>query len=82
MSDEAKCSSCGAAIIWIEDQNGTKIPINKTRVRIYYHGTTGVWYYKETGLGGDGGEPLLYHISHFVTCPSVRQHSKQRKEKT
>lgn len=64
-----KCKSCGAAIIWITDQKGTRLLVNKTRVRVY---TT--WgHYKEVR---HTDEPLLYHISHFLTCPNATKHSK------
>lgn len=66
------CKNCDAAIIWITDQNGTKLPMNKTRVRVYQSGTidsTGElkWFFCE-----DKDEPVLFYISHFVTCPCVR----------
>lgn len=72
MSDT--CPTCGQKILWVTDQNGTKLPLNKTRVRLYvltseHEGTAEF----ETGMMG---EPKLRHISHFVTCPQAASHSR------
>jgi hypothetical protein len=68
------CDSCGAPIIWIEDQNGTIIPLNKTRVRIYNIDADGNgWFVEEI----TNGKPRLNHISHFLTCPNATHHSKK-----
>lgn len=67
------CKSCGAEIVWITDQGGKRIPLNKRRVRIYS-------YDKENkarcgyAIHTDG-TPLLTYISHFVTCPNASDHS-------
>lgn len=75
MSDFANCASCGARIIWIEDQNGTRIPLNRVRARVYdYVDREG---YAPVFMQDSHGKPLLYHISHFLTCPNASRHSKQ-----
>lgn len=64
-----RCKGCNAEIIWIKDQCGTKLPVNKTRVRTY-------WIYgpdEASFAVADGkNKPELVYISHFVTCPNVR----------
>ncbi len=70
----ALCSSCGAKIIWIKDQNGTRIPVNKTRVRTYFEVEGGEWCFTPDNSGT--GKACLYHISHFLTCPDSSEHSK------
>lgn len=64
------CQNCGAEIIFVIDQDGTKMPINKTRVRIYSDQTG---FYETIGKG----KPLLMHISHFVTCPKYSKAAKR-----
>lgn len=68
-----KCKSCGAEIIWIVDQDGTRLPVNKRRVRVYDQGE-GVQ--PSQFLVWADQSPKLYHISHFVTCPNATKHSK------
>jgi len=72
-----KCRSCGAKIIWIKDQDGTCLPINAHRVRVYDSAPTG-WHYKEVLRTTD---PLLYYISHFLTCPDSTKHSKRNADR-
>jgi len=67
-----RCKSCDQEVIWIEDQNGTKLLVNKLRVRAYSPSSPGVFVYWAT----PDGEPELVYISHFVTCPKATQHSK------
>lgn len=73
-----KCKSCNQEIIWIEDQDGTRLPVNKTRVRVYHDegppGEKAVWRYAAEDISG---RPLLQHISHFLTCPNAAEHSKR-----
>lgn len=70
---KGKCEYCDADVIFITDQKGTKLPINKTRVRTYHERKeTGDWSYR-----GMIDEPLLSHISHFVTCPKYSKAAKR-----
>lgn len=76
-----QCDSCGASIIWIKDQNGTRIPLNKGRVRVYTSDgpqPAERWLY---AVGENDhpldGKPRLFHISHFITCPNATHHSKK-----
>lgn len=73
MKHNGVCKSCGAKVIWIEDQNGTKLPVNPTRVRVYDKPKKFPWHYKEVVHGND---PILYYISHFITCPNASEHSR------
>ena len=67
------CGSCGQAIIWVKDQNGTRLPLNNRRVRVYENGEDAGWHYKEVLESSDA---KLFHISHFLTCPNAKEHSK------
>ena len=67
----SKCESCGADIIWITDQDGTRLPVNKTRVRVYL--VTGLYVALD-----EARKPSLFRISHFVTCPNATSHSKTK----
>lgn len=68
----ATCKSCGAAIRWVMDQNGTRLPLNKTRVRAYEVDGQG----KATYAMSEKGKPMLVHVSHFVSCPHATAHSR------
>lgn len=75
MTDTKPCSSCGKPVLWIEDQNGTKLPLNTVRVRVYViDDQLGGWRY----AADSEGVPVLRHISHFVTCPNASKHSKKK----
>ena len=71
--------SCGAKIVWAEDQNGTKIPLNFNRVRVYHDDGC---FLEVPHLDGkvfvDGDKPHLMRVSHFTTCPNAAEHSKGR----
>lgn len=74
--DDPRCSSCGAKILWITDQNGTRLPLNKTRVRIYRLSGDEKGEFLTDGVGA-GESPMLVHTSHFTTCPHASSHSKK-----
>lgn len=80
--EEGVCESCSAKILFVTDQDGTKHPLNKRRVRVYYRDGRG-WHYKTTTelLKGKVDQvkfvPDLYHISHYTTCPHPERHSKR-----
>ena len=76
--EEGTCSSCGAKILFVTDQDGTRLPVNKRRVRVYCSGFDSKWRF----LQDPEDRPLLYHISHFVTCPDASSHSKTKEPKT
>lgn len=65
---KAKCPSCGAAIVWA-DCGGKAIPLNWTRARAYV-----VCVAEGKTIAEE--DPSLVHISHFLTCPNVSQHSR------
>jgi hypothetical protein len=61
----ASCRACGAAIIWMIDQDGTRLPMNKTRVRSYMITGRGQGIYAKQA----DGTPYLVFVSHFLSCP-------------
>ena len=69
------CKACGAPVIWIKDQNGTKLPVNKVRVRAYI-----VTERRSCYLHLDDNEPRLVHVSHFTTCPGASEFSQGKKK--
>lgn len=74
MSEHGTCKTCGADIIWIVDQNRTRILLNKKRVRVYALADPDAGV-KDRYLTR-GGEPYLAYVSHFETCPQAKQHSR------
>ncbi len=67
----SKCTSCGGDIVWIKDQDGTRLPVNKTRVRVYEG--SGLYVALD-----EARKPSLFRISHFLTCPNATGHSKAK----
>lgn len=67
------CSTCGALIVHVIDQAGTRVPLNAKRVRAYRvnPGTD------EGAFLTQAGEPLLVYVSHFTTCPQAGEHSRR-----
>ena len=63
----ARCSSCGAAIMWvIMRESGKANPLNLIpEKRIVITGQT---------VRGPKAEVVDSYISHFVTCPNAAQH--------
>jgi hypothetical protein len=70
--NESTCEGCGADIIWIKDQKGTRVPLTKRRVRAYMVDGAAHPFYMENS----NGEPVLIHVSHFITCPDADKFSK------
>ncbi len=63
--DVARCSKCGAKIVWVEVYVGThftgtqsRIPLDAQRVRGYV-----------ADQGGTANETELLRVSHLTTCP-------------
>lgn len=78
---QAKCSTCGRAIIWSHSPSDARLPLDARPVSVYTLG------WAAEPLDGDtpratrlerepGAEPL--YISHFLTCPEAAQHSRAR----
>ncbi len=63
----AKCSTCGAEIVWGLTTKGKKVPLDPPEKRM-------------VDVSGNGVFAVLpTHLSHFATCPQADLH---RKEKT
>lgn len=67
---EKLCSSCGAAILWTETEQGRPMPVDAT----------------PTGKGialiplADGrtrSRVIDVYVSHFATCPNAAKHRKR-----
>ena len=59
----AKCSGCGAEIVWIETKNKKIMPCNK----------------EQTTIITDKGETIKGHIHHWATCPKADNFRKKEK---
>ena len=63
----ARCSSCGAAILWVETPNGKMMPLDeKPEKRVVIGAKTGRAHVLDT------------YTPHWVTCPHADDH-RQRK---
>ncbi len=60
------CSSCGAAIVWIEMWSGSRMPVDAAPKRLV---TLSVDCY---------GEITACYVPHFATCPNAEQHRRKR----
>ena len=68
----AKCSSCGAAIVWAKTTKGKRMPVDAEPAaggNINLDGF-GVARYVPAGKG--------HYKSHFATCPNSAAHRKGR----
>jgi len=63
----AKCSTCGAAIIWGETDALKRIPLNAEPEKRYV---------ADTIVGGDRVVLRSTFVPHFATCPDAKQHRK------
>lgn len=84
------CKSCGAAIVWIETQNGRKMPCNAEAVDYQENRKGASVIVTEDGkvvrgtIIEKGASPLVPvidgkgYISHFATCPYAGQHRRDR----
>lgn len=74
MSQPSKCSSCGAAILWLNTAKGKSMPVDAEpseggNIRI----SRGVA--EVLSKPDQKDEPL--HKSHFATCPNAATHRKK-----
>lgn len=77
MNIDAKCRSCGAAIIWAVTGNGKKMPVDAkptTDGNLVLEGTEPTAVYVDPGTGT--------HTSHFATCPHAAEHRRSRGQGT
>ena len=79
-----RCSSCQREIVWIVDQDGTQLPVDKKRGRGYVlsdeldeRRRTKAVYETHTTVEGKV-EALLRRRSHFETCPHAGKHSQPK----
>lgn len=95
---QTHCSTCGAKIVWVEDVQGTRFPVNARRARAYRLrislGARRPRVIAEVLTADDGGEDgitfdetgerevALVHLSHFLTCPQAAQHSRAQRKPT
>lgn len=63
----AKCSSCGAEIIWAKTPAGKNMPLSvkskETR-----------WWINDD----EEAVPMTVYLSHFADCPNAEQHRKPK----
>lgn len=67
------CSSCGAEVIWVYTERGSRMPLSVA---------SSDRRYVITGPGLAGENPTASHIatyiSHFADCPHADKHRKAR----
>lgn len=77
MSDDAKCRSCGAPILFVKTEKGNLIPLDAEPYvppgLFVIARDIAVSLEHATGPAG----PVLYR-SHFATCPNAKKHRKPR----
>ena len=72
----AKCRSCGREIIWTISPAGKRLPLDARAVTVYSIVEVD---------GGDAPDAEVaqridkspVYVSHFLTCPTVEQHTRQ-----
>lgn len=67
-TDDPRCTSCNAKIIWIKNENGNPVPLDARKHLIYVRNTEGVmeeWVREKEA-----------RITHFATCPNASKHSR------
>ena len=74
------CKACGAPVIWIKDQNGTKLPLNKQQVRAYRQAIDDSWGFDYAWGSGARKKPTLVYIAHSLTCTGASEFSQGRKK--
>lgn len=88
----AKCSSCGADILWVKTVSGKKMPLDEEPVWIRLQ-TGGHTYIRKDGtfvfgeiMGDADDDPdanaIEAHTSHFASCPNADQHRRIRRRRT
>lgn len=74
----AKCSSCGADIIWARTESGRRIPLDAAPVDPTKVDGAG---FLENGVARFGAFELPpgtpRYVSHFATCPHAARHRKR-----
>lgn len=86
MSEQAKCSSCGAAIIWAVMPSGKRMPLDaepdqgKGCIRVIPLGDGSVRgeILKDVELQDAATALVPLFVSHFATCPNAKAHRKPK----
>jgi hypothetical protein len=66
----AKCSTCGAEIVWVVTMTGSRMPVNAKTTKVFR--MTG-----RTIAGSPEVEIVTAYTTHFVTCPQADQHRRK-----
>ena len=72
----AKCSSCGAAVIWTVTEAGKRMPVDATPA-----GKVTVLVKNPDGSDTPVSRMRDHFVSHFATCPNAQSH-RTKKPKT
>lgn len=64
----SSCSSCGAAIVWVETSSGKSMPLDAKPERRWVR----------AGRTGESAHFAETYVSHFATCPNAAQHRRPR----
>jgi hypothetical protein len=69
----ARCSSCGAAIVWAFMSSGKRMPLDAKPQKL-------ITLIPNPAVLADApvGHVVDCYTSHFVTCPNAAQHRKPR----
>lgn len=91
VSDASRCSSCRAAILWIETPKGGRMPVDPGRVRVWPVTGGDMVVVTDDGrvrsatdrepapdLFGDVPAPIEGRRPHWSTCPHAHLHRKPR----
>ncbi len=82
MSEQGKCRSCGAAILWVKSaRTGTLMPLDAAPVE---NGNIFIKDGLAVVLSGDLFETMLdgpRYQSHFASCPNAAKHRKTKEKK-
>ena len=88
--EQATCSSCGRQIIWTISPAGARLPLDARPVTAYWLrepfagavpeavalNTRPVRATAVDQVFGEDHGPTKIYISHFLTCPQAREHSR------
>ena len=67
MGERGSCRSCGAEILWVETQNGKRMPLDFTPERRFVIDPSNGMLAKLRNT----------YVSHFATCPNADQHRRE-----
>lgn len=70
---------CGAKILFAYNSDGKSVPVNATRARVYRQDPVNLGEQIREVQGNDR-KPLLFFISHFLTCTDPDKHSTGKRD--